>query len=468
METIDRFSSKLSSWKSKTLSFGGSLTLINSVLGNLPTYLLLLLVAPLGVIKYYFRVLSRIKNDPSPLWRRIIIGIHNFKRKISMSRKTVNGFCNNIVGIQVDLIKVGVPIGEIVKKITLMRGMTHSIPRFCINWRNKTKRFVFDRVQMGTRVWDCRSQPSALNRFKTSTLFDKCQLPNDGFGDWIYLSTRIKEHEASIEHEKETDSRGQRRQWSTSNPYMVAVEQRLTKVVLVGINDIITRRNSKVSFLVAVHIKLLIIWHKINKKRKRISEKILLMTIYIVKVLAKHNLHFMSTNAKLFQNSDIQEALFIIAESDNDSKIINEAKSLAENEFEIGFKNTLQSSNKIALEMKLILYFHKNCNDISNGTSSNVSQFPQYSFRIKYFLYIVDQMVHLLMCHNFHNILFGLNISYILLIKHLFLSILDLNHINSMITIWVFHFLLVLILETSLENDEQSNIDGNELCVEFK
>ena len=41
-----------------------------------------------------------------------------------MSRKTVNGFCNNIVGIQVDLIKVGVPIGEIVKKITLMRGMT--------------------------------------------------------------------------------------------------------------------------------------------------------------------------------------------------------------------------------------------------------------------------------------------------------------------------------------------------------
>lgn len=35
---IDKFHSKFSSWKSKTLSFGGRLTLIKSVLGNLPAY----------------------------------------------------------------------------------------------------------------------------------------------------------------------------------------------------------------------------------------------------------------------------------------------------------------------------------------------------------------------------------------------------------------------------------------------
>nr|KAJ0217194.1 hypothetical protein LSAT_V11C300153710 [Lactuca sativa] len=41
---IDRFNGKLSSWKAKSLSFGGRLTLIKSVLGNLPTYFFSLFV----------------------------------------------------------------------------------------------------------------------------------------------------------------------------------------------------------------------------------------------------------------------------------------------------------------------------------------------------------------------------------------------------------------------------------------
>lgn len=48
---IDRFQKKLSKWKFKTLSFGGRLTLIHSVLGNLPTYYLYLFVAPECVIE---------------------------------------------------------------------------------------------------------------------------------------------------------------------------------------------------------------------------------------------------------------------------------------------------------------------------------------------------------------------------------------------------------------------------------
>ena len=42
---IDRFKSKLSLWKAKTLSFGGRVTLIKSVLGSLPTFYFSLFVA---------------------------------------------------------------------------------------------------------------------------------------------------------------------------------------------------------------------------------------------------------------------------------------------------------------------------------------------------------------------------------------------------------------------------------------
>lgn len=47
---VEKFQSKLSSWKAKSLSFGGRLTLIKSVLGSLPTYYLSLFKAPLGVL----------------------------------------------------------------------------------------------------------------------------------------------------------------------------------------------------------------------------------------------------------------------------------------------------------------------------------------------------------------------------------------------------------------------------------
>lgn len=48
---IDRFISKLSLWKSKTLSFGGRVTLIKSVLGNLPTYYLSFFKAPTSILE---------------------------------------------------------------------------------------------------------------------------------------------------------------------------------------------------------------------------------------------------------------------------------------------------------------------------------------------------------------------------------------------------------------------------------
>lgn len=47
---IEKFHSKLSSWKAKSLSFGGRVTLVKSVLGNLPMYFMSMFVVPKGVI----------------------------------------------------------------------------------------------------------------------------------------------------------------------------------------------------------------------------------------------------------------------------------------------------------------------------------------------------------------------------------------------------------------------------------
>lgn len=61
---VDKFKSKLSVWRASTLSFGGRLTLITSILGSLPTYFLSLLKAPEGIID------SLEKNQITVPWRR--------------------------------------------------------------------------------------------------------------------------------------------------------------------------------------------------------------------------------------------------------------------------------------------------------------------------------------------------------------------------------------------------------------
>lgn len=48
---IDKFQEKLSNWKSKTLSVGGRLTLIKSILNSLGTYYFSLFNAPLNILK---------------------------------------------------------------------------------------------------------------------------------------------------------------------------------------------------------------------------------------------------------------------------------------------------------------------------------------------------------------------------------------------------------------------------------
>ncbi|XP_021984670.1 uncharacterized protein LOC110880455 [Helianthus annuus] len=53
---IDRFEKKLSLWKARTLSFGGRMTLVKAVLGNLPTYYFSLFSAPMHAINYLEKI----------------------------------------------------------------------------------------------------------------------------------------------------------------------------------------------------------------------------------------------------------------------------------------------------------------------------------------------------------------------------------------------------------------------------
>lgn len=59
LPVINKFKSKLVSWKRKLLSYGGRLTLIKSVLSSLPVYYLYLFKVPAGVAKLLDKIQAR-------------------------------------------------------------------------------------------------------------------------------------------------------------------------------------------------------------------------------------------------------------------------------------------------------------------------------------------------------------------------------------------------------------------------
>ncbi|GKD95326.1 hypothetical protein Tco_1375163 [Tanacetum coccineum] len=71
-DVVQKVKNKLSSWKAKTLSVGGRLTLIKSVLGAIPTHYMALFKAPEGVLSH----LERIRHS-------FFLGIDIDDRKIS-------------------------------------------------------------------------------------------------------------------------------------------------------------------------------------------------------------------------------------------------------------------------------------------------------------------------------------------------------------------------------------------------
>ncbi|KAL7591412.1 hypothetical protein Lser_V15G32700 [Lactuca serriola] len=167
LPVINKFRAKLSKWKSKTLSFGGRLTLMKSVLGNLPTFYLSLFKAPIGVIETLEKIRRRflwggnenkqkihwvswekiiaskdngglgigsiralnialmakwwwrLKTEPVSLWCRTITGIHLLQNKPAeyLSKKNITGVWNNIATTKKDINSFGLSFDSVCRKI---------------------------------------------------------------------------------------------------------------------------------------------------------------------------------------------------------------------------------------------------------------------------------------------------------------------------------------------------------------
>ncbi|GKA21640.1 hypothetical protein Tco_0701629 [Tanacetum coccineum] len=90
-EIVNNLIAHLSKWKMKTLSIGGILTLLKSVLGSMPIYHMSLFNVPVKVLQIMESIRCHFFNDAnhngSSLWARVIKGIHGEDDKLG---KNVN------------------------------------------------------------------------------------------------------------------------------------------------------------------------------------------------------------------------------------------------------------------------------------------------------------------------------------------------------------------------------------------
>lgn len=222
---IKKFHSKLSTWKAKTLSFGGRLTLIKTVMGNLPTYYLSLFKAPLGVVEELEKIRRtflwggcddrkrihwvswekviaakgdggvgvgsikalnigllikwwwRLKNENHSLWARVTQGIHNLSNKPfdHLSNRKYSGVWNTIPGIKKTLLEHNLDVHDIFK---IKVGAGDKTLFWYDNWLNsgslkikypslfeleaRKRCTVADRIANLNKDWNCKSSPSAM------------------------------------------------------------------------------------------------------------------------------------------------------------------------------------------------------------------------------------------------------------------------------------------------------------------
>nr|GEV45404.1 RNA-directed DNA polymerase, eukaryota [Tanacetum cinerariifolium] len=91
-ETIERMACRLSKWKFKTLSIGGRLTLLKSVLGSMPIYHMSLFKVSKKVLHRTESMRSHFFNGAdlsgSSLWARVIKALHGYDGKIGQKVKS--------------------------------------------------------------------------------------------------------------------------------------------------------------------------------------------------------------------------------------------------------------------------------------------------------------------------------------------------------------------------------------------
>nr|GEU90746.1 zinc finger MYM-type protein 1 [Tanacetum cinerariifolium] len=171
-----------------------------------------------------------------------------------------------------------------------------------------------------------------------------------------------------------------------------------------------------------------------------------------------------TTGQGLFDVTQIREALLQVVDTDNDSKIKSESKSLATNEEfrDTGFDKAINVAKEIAIEMDIDPVFRQKRvirrkrkfdeNYVDEKTTYSVEE----AFKVQYFLYIVDQALVSLRTrfeqYKEYERVFGF------LFTPGKLNSLDENTLKSHCS----HF------EAALKNNEQSDVDAKDLFVELR
>ncbi|KAJ0610677.1 putative RNA-directed DNA polymerase [Helianthus annuus] len=195
---IDKFAKRLSSWKAKTLSLGGRITLAKAVLGNLPSYFLSIFKAPVKVLKTLeglrrdfvwgktgskckmrwvawnkiqaprrfcglglgeMRSLNwallmkwrwRFKSDPNQFWARVVMAIHGDHGEVDQVplKISLTGAWKDTVFVAKDLRKAGIDNPELLGLDE--KNNTFSLTQF----RGEVAERIGEKVELGKVKWN--------------------------------------------------------------------------------------------------------------------------------------------------------------------------------------------------------------------------------------------------------------------------------------------------------------------------
>nr|GEX23985.1 hypothetical protein [Tanacetum cinerariifolium] len=199
--TINHF---YSFWKATSLSYGGRITLLKSVLGALPTYYFSLFKAQclrrnliLGGVEDKVKIYWRAKTNPDAFWFKTIKALHKNSRSDSfLPLKLSNGGVWKVIcSIDVDLHKFGINLADLfttdpVFEITMNWNKAVPIKTNFLVWRALINRLpTIDNLQSrGYMVVESKDKPrcfwfktiEALHKNSRSDSFLPLKLSNGG------------------------------------------------------------------------------------------------------------------------------------------------------------------------------------------------------------------------------------------------------------------------------------------------
>ncbi|GKA56638.1 putative RNA-directed DNA polymerase [Tanacetum coccineum] len=188
---VEKFKSRLANWKAKTMSFGGRLTLVKSVLGSLPLYYFSMFRVPLSVIKQLERIRKNFfwggvgegSKLPWVKWDTVIAsygsGVKYWVtkgKKFSVTWKMGAGGVVKGRGVWRDIVRVGEEI----------EGLGVGFVSSCVGVLGDGRdiRFWLDRWVDDGRLCDRFSRLYHLDRSNKSSVMEKGVWVN---GEWCWV-----------------------------------------------------------------------------------------------------------------------------------------------------------------------------------------------------------------------------------------------------------------------------------------